>query len=159
MIAALLPLLGPMVDRIVDLIPNPKAQAQAKAAALQQIMEFAAKTDMAQLQVNKAEAKSGNLFVAGWRPFVGWVCAAGCAWNWVGLPLGLFVAAALGSPLQVTPLDLTEMLPLLLEMLGMGGLRTFEKVQGVSREAIVKPETTSVPMAGPGSFVLPGGQG
>jgi len=158
MIAAVLPLLGPLVERIVGLIPDPQAQATAKAEALQQVMEFAAQADAAQLAVNKAEAESGNLFVAGWRPFVGWVCAAGCAWNWIGLPLGLFVAAALGSPLQVTPLDLTEMLPLLLGMLGMGGLRTVEKVQGVSREAIVKPPA-GPPQAGPGSIVHVGGQG
>jgi hypothetical protein len=158
MIAALLPLFGPLVERIVGLIPDPQAQAKAKAEAMQQIMEFAARADAAQLAVNKAEAESGNLFVAGWRPFVGWVCAAGCAWNWIGLPLGLFIAAALGSPLTVSPLDLTEMLPLLLGMLGMGGLRTFEKVQGVSREAIVKPPA-GPPQAGPGSVVYVGGQG
>lgn len=158
MIAALLPMLGPIVDRLVGLIPDPQAQAKAKAEALQQLMEFAARADAAQLAVNKAEAESGNLFVAGWRPFVGWVCAAGCAWNWIGLPLGLFVAAALGSPLTVTPLDLTEMLPLLLGMLGMGGLRTYEKVQGVSREAIVKPPA-GAPLVGPGSVVHVGGQG
>jgi hypothetical protein len=158
MIAAVLPLLGPLVERIVGLIPDPQAQAKAKAEAMQQIMEFAARADAAQLAVNKAEAESGNLFVAGWRPFVGWVCAAGCAWNWIGLPLGLFIAAALGSPLTVSPLDLTEMLPLLLGMLGMGGLRTFEKVQGVSREAIVKPPP-GPPQVGPGSIVHVGGQG
>lgn len=158
MLAALLPLFGPLVERIVGLIPDPQAQAKAKAEALQQIMEFAGRADAAQLAVNKAEAESGNLFVAGWRPFVGWVCAAGCAWNWIGLQLGLFVAAAVGRPLAVSPLDLTEMLPLLLGMLGMGGLRTFEKVQGVSREAIAKPQS-GAPVAGPGSFVIPGGQG
>lgn len=158
--ATLLPFLGPLVERLVGLIPDPEAQAKAKAAALQEVMEFAARADMAQIEVNKTEAASGNLFVAGWRPFVGWVCAGGCAWNWIGLPLGMFIAAALGRPLAVSPLDLTEMLPLLLGMLGMGGLRTFEKVQGVARETIVKPAPGgSVPPAGPGSFVLPGGQG
>lgn len=136
---ALLPLVTPLIDRLVGLIPDPAAQARAKAEALQQLMDAAARTDMAQMEVNKAEASSGNMFVAGWRPFVGWVCATGCAWNWVGLPVGVFVAAAAGHPLDVSPLDLSEMLPLLLGMLGMGGLRTFEKVQGVSREALVKP--------------------
>jgi hypothetical protein len=157
-LAALLPLLGPLVDRVVGLIPDPQAQAKAKVEAMQQVVEFAARADAAQLEVNKAEAETGNLFVAGWRPFVGWVCAVGCAWNWIGLPVGMFAAAALGSPLQVSPLDLSEMLPLLLGLLGMGGLRTFEKMQGVSREAIVKP-SAGPPQAGPGSVVYVGGQG
>lgn len=139
MLAALLPLLGPLVDRLVGLIPDPQAQANAKAEALQQVMEFASRADAAQLEVNKAEAGTGHLFIAGWRPFVGWVCAMGCAWNWIGLPIGLFIAATLGRTLDLRPADLSEMLPLLLGMLGMGGLRTFEKVQGVSREGLVKP--------------------
>ncbi len=158
MITTLIPLLGPLVERLVGLIPDPQAQAKAKAEALQQIMEFAGRADAAQLEVNRAEAGSGHFFVAGWRPFVGWVCAAGCAWNWLGLPIGLFVAAALGRPLSVTPLDLSEMLPLLLGMLGMSGLRTFEKVQGVSREVLAKP-AAGAPSLGPGSVVQMGGAG
>lgn len=158
MLAALLPLLGPLVERIVGLIPDPQAQAKAKAEALQQIMEFATRADTAQLEVNRAEAGSGSLFIAGWRPFVGWVCATGCAWNWIGLPVGVFVAAALGRPLAVSPLDLSEMLPLLLGLLGMGGLRTFEKIQGVSREALPKA-SPSAPALGPGSVVHVGGAG
>lgn len=158
MIAALLPMLGPLVERLVGLIPDPQAQAKAKAEALQQIMEFASRADAAQLDVNKAEAGSSSLFIAGWRPFVGWICAAGCAWNWLGLPMGLFVAAALGHHLDLRPADLSEMLPLLLGLLGMGGLRTFEKIQGVSREALPKA-SPAAPALGPGSVVHVGGAG
>lgn len=149
MLALLLPLLGPIVDKLVGLIPDPQAQARARAEAIQQIVEATQKADAAQLEVNKAEAASGHLFIAGWRPFVGWVCGLACAWNWIGLPLGLFVLAALGKPVELRPLDLSEMLPLLLGMLGMGGLRTFEKVQGVSREAMVRP-TVAQPAVGQG---------
>jgi hypothetical protein len=135
MIAALLPLLGPILDRLVGLIPDPAAAAKAKAEALAAIMA----ADAAQLEVNKVEAASGSLFVAGWRPMVGWVCACGVAWNWIGLPVGMFVAAAVGHGMDLRPADLSEMLPLLLGMLGMGGLRTFEKMQGVAREGLAKP--------------------
>lgn len=86
-----------------------------------------------QLDINKEEAKSPSLFVSGWRPAVGWICAAGCAWNWVGLPIakaGLLVFAA--KSLDLSPADLTEMLPLLLGLLGLGGLRTIEKRAGVA---------------------------
>jgi len=129
MIAALLPLLSPVLDKLVGLIPDPAAAAKAKAEALAAIMA----ADAAQLEVNKVEAGSASMFVAGWRPFVGWVCAAGCAWNWIGLPMGVFIAAAIGHKLELRPADLSEMLPLLLGLLGMGGLRTFEKTQGVAR--------------------------
>lgn len=144
MLALLLPMLSPIFDRLVGLIPNPEAAAKAKAEAMALVIDAAQKADAAQLEVNKAEAASGSLFIAGWRPFVGWVCAAGCAWNWIGLPLGMFVMAALGKALELRPLDLSEMMPLLLGMLGMGGLRTFEKVQGVSRESIAKPAAPPV---------------
>jgi hypothetical protein len=146
MLALLLPLLGPILDRVVGMIPDPQAAAKAKADALAQLMDAATKADAAQLEVNKAEAASGSVFVAGWRPFIGWTCGAACAWNWVGLPLGMFVMAAAGQALEIRPLDLSEMLPLLLGMLGMGGLRTFEKVQGVARQTIAKPGPVA-PMA------------
>ena len=85
-----------------------------------------------QLDVNKAEAGSTKLFVSGWRPFVGWVCGSACAWNWIGLPIANFAAAIAHHPLNMAPADLTQMLPLLLGMLGMGGLRTYEKLNGVA---------------------------
>jgi len=85
-----------------------------------------------QLDANKEEAKSPSIFVAGWRPFIGWVCGMGCAWNWVGLPVVVSIATYFNHPLPVKPADLTEMLPLLMGMLGMGGLRTVEKLNGVA---------------------------
>ena len=87
-----------------------------------------------QLDANKAEASSPSVFVSGWRPFIGWVCGAGCAWNWVGLPVALAVAAWVGHPLALRPADLSEMMPLLLGMLGMGALRSVEKLNGVARQ-------------------------
>lgn len=83
-----------------------------------------------QLSINQAEAANPSRFVSGWRPFIGWVCGGACAWNWIGLPVAKAVLAYAGSPLQVAPADLSEMMPVLLGMLGLGALRTFEKVQG-----------------------------
>jgi hypothetical protein len=88
-----------------------------------------------QLAVNQAEAANPSIFVSGWRPFIGWVCGGGCAWNWVGLPIAKFGILAAGLPaLQIAQADLTEMMPLLLGLLGLGGLRTYERVKGVHRE-------------------------
>lgn len=85
-----------------------------------------------QLDINKAEAANPNIFVAGWRPFIGWVCGMACAWNWIGLKMALFVAAFIGHPLALQAADIGEMMPVLMGMLGLGGLRTVEKINGVA---------------------------
>lgn len=85
-----------------------------------------------QLDANKAEAANPSVFVSGWRPFVGWVCGAGCAWNWIGLPIVKAISLALNHPLNLSPADLSEMMPLLFGLLGMGTLRTVEKINGVA---------------------------
>ena len=86
-----------------------------------------------QLDINKVEAASPSVFVSGWRPFIGWVCGVACAWNWIGLKIALFIAAYLGHPLDIRPADVSEMMPVLLGMLGLSGFRTVEKIRGVNR--------------------------
>lgn len=85
-----------------------------------------------QMDTNKIEAANPNVFVSGWRPFVGWVCGAACAWNWIGLPVAKACAALIGHPLVIEPADLSQMFPLLMGLLGMGALRTYEKINGVA---------------------------
>lgn len=86
-----------------------------------------------QMDINKVEAANPSVFVSGWRPFIGWVCGSACAWNWIGLPMAKLTAVILGHSIDLSPADLTEMMPVLLGMLGLGGLRTLEKFKGVSR--------------------------
>lgn len=85
-----------------------------------------------QLDINKNEAANPSVFVSGWRPFIGWVCGAACVWNWIGLPIAKFAMLAIGHPIAMSPADLSEMLPILMGMLGLGGLRTVEKINGVA---------------------------
>jgi hypothetical protein len=136
MIAALLPLLGTLVDKF---FPDPQAAAAAKV----QIMEMAQRGELAQLdaevrlatgqiEVNKAEAASGNTFASSWRPFIGWTCGAAFAYKFVIAPAGAFIMAASGNPIDLPVLDFTEMSTILLGMLGLGGMRTLEKVKGVA---------------------------
>lgn len=87
---------------------------------------------MGQLEINKAEAANPSLFVSGWRPFIGWTCGAGCAWNWVGLPVVKAACTIAGYSVALTAADISEMMPLLVAMLGLGGYRTYEKVTGVA---------------------------
>jgi hypothetical protein len=88
-----------------------------------------------QIEVNKISAAHKSMFVAGWRPFVGWTCGVALAWHFVGQPLAVFVIATAG--IETPPLPVFEMeslLTVLLGMLGLGGLRTFEKTKNVARE-------------------------
>lgn len=121
--------LGSVADLAKDLIgrffPDKTEQERAQIAAALQIIQ-------AQTDINKAEAANPSVFVAGWRPFIGWVCGAACAWNWVGLPVALFGAAYFGKNLAIRPADIGEMMPVLIGMLGLGGLRTTEKIKGVA---------------------------
>ena len=85
-----------------------------------------------QLDINKVEAANPSVFVSGWRPFIGWVCGLACAWNWMGLPVAKMIIAIYGHQVDLAPANLTEMMPVLLGMLGLGGLRTLEKINGVA---------------------------
>lgn len=129
-ITAALDIGGKLIDR---LWPDPAQAAAAKLELykMEKSGELAVVTG--QLEINKAEAASSSVFVSGWRPFIGWVCGAGCAWNWLGLPVSVFFMTAFGHPINVHPADLSEMMPLLLGMLGIGTLRTVEKLNGVAR--------------------------
>ena len=115
---------GSVIDRIW---PNKTEQERAELQAALLVVQ-------GQLDVNRAEAANRSIFVAGWRPFIGWVCGGACAWNWIGLPMAKVILPALGGPtIDLSPADLTEMLPVLIGMLGLGGYRTFEKVKGAAR--------------------------
>jgi len=85
-----------------------------------------------QSATNTAEAASPNIFVAGWRPFIGWVCGSGLACQFVVGPFVTWIAALLGRPVVFPTLDMGTLLTLLLGMLGLGGMRTYEKVNGIN---------------------------
>jgi hypothetical protein len=122
-------------SRIIDrLWPNADEANKAKLELfkLQQAGELAEIT--AQLKVNEIEAANPSLFVSGWRPAVGWICASALAMQFVAAPIGTWVAALAGHPVVFPNLDMGTLLTLLGGMLGLGGLRTFEKVNGVARQ-------------------------
>lgn len=132
-------IVGPVMDIVNKLIPDPaqKAQAQLALLQLQQNDEFKqidAQLQSAQQQTDtdKTEAANANLFVAGWRPFIGWICGVGLGFNYLGMPLFNTVSAVAGHPVNLPPADLSEMMPILIGMLGLGGMRTYEKINGVN---------------------------
>lgn len=85
---------------------------------------------LGQLKVNEAEASNSNLFVAGWRPAIGWVCALAFTWQFVALPILLFIGTVFGHTILAPAIDTVSMVSILTGMLGLGTLRTAEKLSG-----------------------------
>jgi hypothetical protein len=88
----------------------------------------------AQLAVNQAEASNASMFVAGWRPAIGWICGLGLFVQFLVNPISTWIAALLGKPIVFPTLDLGTLMTLLLGMLGLAGARTYEKINGVGTE-------------------------
>jgi hypothetical protein len=123
--------LTPIIDRV---FPDPKD----KLALQEQINTLAAQEEqrqhdevMGQIQVDTAEAGNASVFVSGWRPFVGWVCGAGVAYSFIIEPLAEFIAKLAHYSGQFPTLDVTNLMTLMMGMLGMGYLRTKEKMAGI----------------------------
>jgi hypothetical protein len=128
-ISAALDLGNTLITRI---FPDPSQAASAKLELikLQQSGELASMT--AQTDINKAEASNTSLFVSGWRPAIGWVCALALFYQYLLKPLSGVLAGLFGIVLPPLPGLDDNLWQLMMGMLGMGGLRTFEKVQGVA---------------------------
>ena len=120
-------LIGP-ATQLLDKVIEDKDEKNRIAFELSTLAERHA-TELAkgQLEVNKVEAAHKSLFVAGWRPCIGWVCALGLLYNTI-------LSNILGIWVEVPEIDTTLLVPVMMGMLGLGAMRSYEKVQGVSRE-------------------------
>jgi len=105
-----------------------------KSEAEKQQLAAAVALVQGQLDVNKIEASSPSVFVSGWRPFIGWVCGTACAWNWIGISVVSTICTILENPVLLQKADVSEMMPVLLGLLGLGALRTYEKAKGVAAQ-------------------------
>ena len=88
---------------------------------------------MAQIEINKIEAGHRSLFVAGWRPFVGWTCGIAMLYHFLLQPIIVFGLSAAGLSFDLPTFDMGSLMTVLMGMLGLGGLRTFEKTKGVTK--------------------------
>lgn len=118
-----------MLDRW---FPDPQKKAEAEQQFMLMMQEQDFRKVIAQLEVNAKEAASPHLFVAGWRPFVGWCCGLGFLWATIGHPVVAWLAVAKGWPAPPA-IDTEVLLYVLGGMLGLGGLRSFEKTKGVTK--------------------------
>lgn len=129
-IDAIAQLVGTAVDKIW---PDANIEAQSKAESLKAELTQELQYTLGQLEINKAEAASPSVFVAGWRPAVGWVCVAGFGFEFVLRPIGNGLLVAAGLPPVFPGIETESMTSLLWGLLGLGTLRTAEKIKGVAR--------------------------
>lgn len=133
---------GPLVRLVGDVLnrvlPPEKMSEKDKAQIESAVLLELSKMDFSQLQgqlaINLAEARSENVFVSGWRPAVGWTCAASLAYTFVIQPMAAFAIGVWRLQLPPLPvLDTGSLMAILGGLLGLGGMRTYEKIKGVGK--------------------------
>ncbi|MGA1047156.1 MAG: 3TM-type holin [Minisyncoccia bacterium] len=127
-------LIGPVAS-ILDKFIEDKDKKNELAHEIATMAEkHAHEANLIQAETNKEEAQHRSVWVAGWRPFIGWVCGFALAWHFVLSPVVLFFAAWFNIVLPALPaFDMGSLMTVLMGMLGLGGLRTFEKTKGLTR--------------------------
>jgi len=130
-----IPFVGDLIrevgETVREFIPDPDKRMEIEV----QLAELADKADarenellQGQIEINKVEAGSANLFVSGWRPFIGWVGGVALAYTWILSPL----LKALFKLTELPALQASEIYPIILALLGIGTMRTVEKMRGVA---------------------------
>lgn len=128
MINLLIPAVSGLLDKFIeDKDEKSKLAHEIATLAERQAHELA----IQQIKVNQEEAKHVSIFIAGWRPFIGWTCGVALAYHFIIQPLLVFAFAVTGQPVELPTFDMGSLMTVLMGMLGLGGLRTFEKFKGV----------------------------
>ncbi len=127
--------LKPVTDTVEHLTIDATEKAKIAAALEQARMDIASRADLAQAKINEVEAANPNVFVSGWRPYIGWVCGSGLTLAFIVGPFFTWVSAwiATGKPGPFPVLDVATLFTLVSGMLGLGYLRTEEKKAGVAK--------------------------
>ena len=127
-------LIGPVTGLLDKFIEDKDQKARLAHEIATMAEKHGHEAAMAQVEVNKAEAQHRSIFVAGWRPFIGWTCGIALAYHFVLNPVILFGASVSGYELPELPeFDMQSLMTVLLGMLGLGGMRTFEKAKGLTK--------------------------
>lgn len=132
-LVAYLPVIGPLIEKALSLIPDPNERARERAKIESDLQAAENAVVQGQIEINKIEASHRSIFVAGWRPFIGWVGGSALAWMFVFKPMLTWLMTLLGHPMELPDTIESEMLfQLVLALLGIGGMRSFEKWKGVN---------------------------
>ncbi|MEZ5691214.1 MAG: holin family protein [Rickettsiales bacterium] len=126
-------IVGGLIDKLIpDKEEAAKAKERLKELDLKEL-ELHLQARQMQADVNKTEATHKSIFVAGWRPFIGWVCGIAFFYHFVFQPMLVFIMAVQGVEVKLPQFDMSSLLTVLMGMLGLGTLRTAEKIKGVSK--------------------------
>ena len=127
-------LIGPITGLLDKFIPDKDQKARLAHELATMAERHAQEIANGQIEVNKVEAANRSPFVAGWRPFIGWTCGIALAWHFVLFPVTSFLVVLSGEEIPPLPVfNMDSLMTILLGMLGLGGVRTFEKFKGVSK--------------------------
>tara|TARA_B100001250_G_scaffold136611_1_gene116964 strand:+ start:149 stop:544 length:396 start_codon:yes stop_codon:yes gene_type:complete len=127
-------LIGPVASLLDKFIPDADTKNKLAHEIATMAQRHAHEANMGNLEINKTEAQHRSLFVAGWRPFLGWGLSFAMIWHFVLVPLITFICAFAGVDIPELPhFDMESLMTVLLGMLGLGGLRSFEKAKGLTK--------------------------
>ncbi len=127
-------LIGPVTGLLDKFVEDKDQKARLAHDIATMAEKHAHEAAMAQVEVNKAEAGHRSIFVAGWRPFIGWTCGVALAYHFIFAPLIVFGATWAGATIPDLPVfDMDSLMTVLLGMLGLGGMRSFEKAKGLTK--------------------------
>jgi len=124
--------IAPIVNKVLDFIPDPNAKQRAELEMQAELMKYAAEQSQQQAEINANEATNPNVLVSGWRPAIGWTCAMAFMFIYVVAPLATWVAAFFGKGVPMPQFDTNALMSLTTGMLGLGAMRSFEKSRGVA---------------------------
>jgi len=131
---ALTTFIGPALSLLEKVIPDKKQREKLAHELATMAERHAHEVALAQIETNKIEAASNSIFKGGWRPFLGWVCGGAFAYHFVLQPVLVFLIVAFGGELPELPkFEMEALMTVLFGMLGLGGLRTFEKYKHVDK--------------------------
>jgi len=127
-------LIGPVASLLDKFIEDKDQKAKLAHEISTMAERHALELSKGQLEINKVEAQHRSMFVAGWRPFLGWGLSFAMIWHFVLVPLITFICAFAGVDIPELPhFDMESLMTVLLGMLGLGGLRTYEKKSGLTK--------------------------
>jgi hypothetical protein len=132
-VAVLNALIGPVTGLLDKFIEDKDQKAKLAHEVATMAENHAQEIAKGQMEINAVEAAHSNVFISGWRPFIGWTCGLGMFGNFITIPFSNFVLALLEYDIVIPLVPLETMMPVLMGMLGLGAMRTYEKKSGVSK--------------------------
>ena len=126
-------LIGPVTGLLDKFIPDADTKAKLAHEVATMAENHAQELAKGQMEINAVEAAHSNVFISGWRPFIGWTCGLGMFGNFITIPFSNFVLALFEVDIVIPLVPLETMMPVLMGMLGLGAMRTYEKKSGVSK--------------------------